>query len=98
MDSMQSEDMPVLHQPDYGRFEIQLDSELAVLNYILDGKTMIFTHTGVPPAWEGRGIGSRLARTGLEYARQHGYWVVPQCSFIEAYIRRHREFQALLAD
>lgn len=98
MDSFQSEQLAVLHQPEYGRFEIQLDSDTAVLNYILDGQTMIFTHTSVPPAWEGQGIGSRLALTGLEYARQNGYWVVPQCSFIEAYIRRHREFQALLAD
>ncbi|RMF40140.1 MAG: N-acetyltransferase, partial [Anaerolineae bacterium] len=55
-----------------------------------------FTHTGVPEAIGGRGIGSKLARAGLKYARQQGYRVRPLCWFVAGYIQRHPEYQDLL--
>ena len=56
----------------------------------------MFTHTGVPTALEGRGIGSALAKAGLEYAQAEGLAVVPLCSFIRAYIDRKPEYQPLV--
>jgi predicted GNAT family acetyltransferase len=53
---------------------------------------MLFLHMGVPPALEGRGIGSALVRAGLSYAREQGYHIVPLCSFVAAYLRRHPEY------
>ncbi len=57
---------------------------------------IVFTHTGVPPALEGRGIGSALAKTGLEYARANNLEVVPLCSFVRGYIERKPEYQDLV--
>lgn len=54
----------------------------------------IFTHTVVDSAYEGRGLGSRLARFVLEDAVAKGKRIVPVCSFIAAYLRRHHEFDA----
>lgn len=88
--------LEVHHNAQVERFEIRLDEHLAVLEYQLDGEDLYFTHTGVPPALEGQGVGSRLARAGLEYAKEKAYRVIPLCSFIDAYIRRHPEYQALL--
>jgi predicted GNAT family acetyltransferase len=84
------------HNPQAGRFELEKDGHLAVLDYQLAEGKIIFTHTGVPAAVEGQGIGSSLARAGLEYARAHGLKVVPLCSFVAAYIRRHPEYQDLV--
>lgn len=56
----------------------------------------MFTHTGVPPAYEGQGIASALVKEGLAYARKEGYKVVPLCSFVAAYIKRHPEYADLL--
>jgi uncharacterized protein len=88
--------LEVHHNSQAERFEIQLGEHLAVLEYHLDGSDLFFTHTGVPPVLEGQGIGSRLARAGLEYAQEKDYRVIPLCSFVEAYILRHPEFQALV--
>jgi len=88
--------LEVQHNSQAERFEIRLGEHLAVLEYHLDGNDLIFTHTGVPPALEGQGIGSRLARAGLEYAKEKAYRVVPLCSFIDAYIRRHPEYRYLV--
>ena len=51
------------------RFEVALGDEKAVLNYSLRGGALVITHTGVPPAWEGRGIADGVTGAALEYAR-----------------------------
>jgi predicted GNAT family acetyltransferase len=86
----------VTHNTQASRFEIEKDGHLAVLDYKLTGGKIIFSHTGVPPALEGQGIGSRLARAGLEYAHKNSLRIEPLCSFIAAYIRKHPEYEELV--
>ncbi len=86
----------VAHRPDIGRFEIVTDGGSAVLDYTISNGRMNFLHTEVPAALEGRGLGSQLARAGLEYAKCENLKVVPLCSFIRAYVDRHPEYAALV--
>lgn len=86
----------VTHNAESQRFEMKVDGHLAVLNYILKGEIIIFTHTGVPPAIGNRGLGSKLVETGLNYARENGLKVRSTCWFVSKYIRRHGEYQDLL--
>jgi predicted GNAT family acetyltransferase len=51
----------------------------------------------VPPAFEGRGVGSQLVRGALELVRARGERVVPVCGFVAAWMRRHPEFDPLRA-
>jgi uncharacterized protein len=90
------ESFEVTHNLSESRFQVEIESHLAVLEYRLDAATIIFTHTGVPSALEGRGLGSKLVRAGLDYARAQGLRVVPQCSFVAAYIQKKPEYQDLL--
>lgn len=92
---MSTPQVNVTHDPAANRFEAVVEGQTAELTYRLTGNEMVFTHTGVPRALEGRGIGSALAKAGLEYAREQGFTVVPLCSFIHAYIDRHPEYQPL---
>ena len=78
------------------RFELDADGGTAVSYYKLSPGVITFTHTEVPPALEGRGIGSRLARGALEAARAQGLKVVAKCPFVGAYIAKHPEFGDLL--
>jgi len=79
------------------RFEADLgDGSVAIAEYnLLHGK-IVFTHTEVPPAHEGQGIGSALIRFGLASARERGLKVIPICPFFAAYIKKHAEEQELL--
>ena len=88
----------VRHDERKRRFEVKEEGEVAILTYRLAERAIVFTHTIVPDALEGRGIGSRLVRAGLDFARTQGLKVVPQCSFVRGYIERHPETQDLLAD
>ena len=85
----------VVHNIDAHRFELILNGHTAVLDYVLTGNIITFTHTGVPPAIEGRGIGSKLVKAGLEYARLQGLKVKTTCWFVRKYLQRHPEYQDL---
>lgn len=88
---MNLDSLNVLHNESKNRFEFQINSHTAVLDYVLQGRTILFTHTGVPPALEGRGIGTKLVKTGLEYARANKLQVKSTCWFVNKYIDRHPE-------
>ena len=92
---MQANEFRVIHNTDQKRFEIHMEGQIAEINYRLLGNTITFTHTGVPHALEGRGIGSLLVKTGLEYARENKLKVQSLCWFVTRYIQRHVEYQEL---
>ena len=96
--TIDAEKLEVVHDPKLGQFKIEVGRSQAVLNYELEDNVMVFTHTGVPRPLEGQGIGAKLAKTGLDYAREHSHTVVPACEFMEVYIRRHREYQDLVTE
>ena len=60
------------------------------------GPRIVFPHTFVPPELEGHGIAATLARRALDDAKAAGARVVPVCWFIEGYIERHPEYDALV--
>lgn len=86
-------EVEVKHVPEQNRFEIKAQGETAVLDYEQNGATIVFTHTGVPPALEGQGLGSKLAKAGLDYARANGLKVQSLCWFVSGYLQRHPEYQ-----
>jgi len=93
---LKTENENIVHNQDDHRFELEMSGHLAVLDYMQKGDLIIFTHTGVPPAIGGRGIGSQLVKTGLDYARENEFKVRSLCWFVSKYIRLHKEYQDLL--
>jgi predicted GNAT family acetyltransferase len=78
------------------QFELFTEGKTTVLQYRIQPGRIVFLHTEVPKEFEGKGIGSKLVRVGLKFASEQGLRVVPQCAFVAAYIRRHREFAGLV--
>ncbi len=89
-------EIKVQHNPQVKRFETTVEGVSAFLTYTQEEKVLTLLHTEVPPALEGRGIGSRLAGSALDYARQQNLKVVAKCSFVAKYIERHQEYADLL--
>lgn len=86
----------IQHDTAARRFLTRIDGHEAELEYRLDGREMVITHTLVPDAVSGRGIAGRLTRTAFEYAREQGLAVRPQCPYAAGWVERHPEFQALV--
>lgn len=82
----------IVHRPERQRFECDLGpGALARCDYRRQGDRVLFTHTEVPPPFEGRGIAARLVAAALRWARDEGLQVVPLCSYVASHLRRHPE-------
>jgi predicted GNAT family acetyltransferase len=80
------------------RFELEVDGHTAFIEYILNKENIMFlTHTEVPRALEGKGVGGRIVLKALEYIKEHHYTLAPLCPFVAKYLRIHPEWQTLLA-
>lgn len=88
--------MTVRHEPEKNRFALDTDHGTAHLDYILTRGLLTLAHTEVPVGAEGEGVGTALAKAGLDYARSEGLKVLPTCPFVAAYVRRHPEQRDLI--
>jgi hypothetical protein len=85
----------VLNNASAHRFELHAGESMARLDYRVENQTMILVHTEVPPELAGGGVGAKLVKAALEYARDSSLTVAPRCSFAAAYIRRNPQYQGL---
>lgn len=79
-----------------GRYELSTPQGLAFAEYRPAGQAVMFTHTEVPEALEGQGVGSELVKAALDDVKAQGKKVIPMCPFVAAYIGRHREYLDLV--
>lgn len=91
-------DVTVTKNAELNRYEARIDGELAgFAEYKLTDELVVFTHTEVDPAFEGKGVGGALAKFGLDDVRDEGTRkVMPLCPFIKAWIGRHPDYIPLV--
>src|SRR3546814_3801287 len=86
-------DVTVSDNPAKSRYEALVDGEVAgFVEYRIDGDAIDMHHTEVSDAYEGKGVGSRLAKGALDAVRERGLSVIPTCPFIKRYIERHEDY------
>jgi predicted GNAT family acetyltransferase len=87
------QEFEVVNNAAAGRWEARAgDDVLGYAEYHESPGQVVFTHTVVEPEHEGKGIGSRLARTALDDAVERKLRITPVCPFIRSYLRRHEEY------
>jgi hypothetical protein len=80
------------------RYELYVGNDLAgYINYRDEPGTRVLVHTDIAPAFEGRGLGSVLVMGALDDIRERGLYLTPLCPFVARYVRRHPEYQELVA-
>jgi len=80
------------------RFEMASGNATAFIEYRRSGNQIVLTHTEVPEAMSGQGVGSKLVGGVLDAIRAEGVAVVPECEFVANFIQRHPGYQSLVAD
>ncbi len=93
-----ADDVVVTNNEDEHRYEARIGGALAgVVEYALTDGLITFIHTEVGDAYEGRGVGSALARTALDEVRAAGERQVRSlCPFVRTWIERHPAYRDLL--
>ena len=87
----------VVHNRAESRYEILVDGVRAgFTRYRRTPRAVVFEHTEIDDAYEGHGLGGRLARGALDDVRAEGGRVVAECPFIKGWIAKHEDYQDLL--
>ncbi len=76
-----------------GKLYIETEHGEAVLLYRLEGGVLSVYHTFTPPEERGRGLAERLALEAVELAKRKGLKIKPECSYMEAFLQKHKEFR-----
>ena len=89
-------DNEVLENTEASRFELAVGDEMAVAYYRYEDGGYILTHTEVPQALSGQGIGTRLAQGVFTMLRKRNARVIAKCPFMSAFANKHPEYNAML--
>ncbi|MEH0934603.1 GNAT family N-acetyltransferase [Micromonospora psammae] len=91
-------ELTVTDTPERERFEARDESGAlaGLVTYQLTGSIIAYTHTEVDSEFEGRGVGSTLARAVMDDARGKGRTVVPICPFIGEWLGKHPEYDDIV--
>ena len=87
--------LAIQHLPEQARFQALVDGYTCLIEYALHGNVMHIEHTKVPQAVGGRGIAAAMTHYALETARANGWMVHAVCSYTAAYLKRHKDYDAL---
>jgi uncharacterized protein len=98
--SSERDDAPldIAHDAAARRFVARVDGVEAYVEYERDDGVLEITHTIVPREIGGRGIAGQLVRAAVVHARDAGLKLRTPCSYADAWLAKHPEFDALRAD
>ena len=85
------------HNEAQSRYELLMGERVAGhADYRKQGDVFVFTHTEIDQAFEGQGLGSKIAAFALGDVQKRGAKADPRCPFIAKYIDKHPEYAALV--
>ncbi|UXD86746.1 GNAT family N-acetyltransferase [Thalassolituus hydrocarboniclasticus] len=76
----------VIHQAEQQRFVIEQDGHECVLDYVVEGKQIDFTHTYVPFRLRGKGLAEELVKEGLAWAKGQDYDIQASCWYVRKFL------------
>ena len=88
----------VTRDPDRRRYEAFAGGTALAgfVDYREAREPVVLIHTEVDPSFEGRGVGSALARAALDDMRDRGLQALVVCPFINSWLRRHPDYLDVL--
>ncbi|WP_418696525.1 GNAT family N-acetyltransferase [Bacteroides sp.] len=92
-----AEDYELIDNKEQRQYEFHVEEYTPRIEYIKSSNGEIYlTHTEVPSALSGRGIGSLLVEKTLKDIENQGLRLVPLCPFVAAYIHKHPEWKRVV--
>ena len=89
--------LPLVNNAEDHNFEMFVDGHRAFIDYQLRGEKMFLIHTEVPVELEGQGVAPALVEKVFKYVEEHQLKVVPNCAYIKVWLKRHPDWERLVA-
>jgi predicted GNAT family acetyltransferase len=90
-------DIPLIQNKEEEQFEMHINDSIALIAYQESGDNYMLIHTEVPEALEGKGVASILVLKTFNLIEAEGRKMIPMCAFVKSYLKRHPEWQRLVA-
>jgi predicted GNAT family acetyltransferase len=78
-------------------FELVVDGYRSFIDYKQKGDKLYLIHTEVAAELKGKGVAEALVEKALSYMETNGLKLVPLCVYIQQFLKRHPEWNRLLA-
>ncbi|WP_460218150.1 N-acetyltransferase [Psychroserpens sp. MEBiC05023] len=88
--------LDIEHDKDNARFILDINGELAKVEYKLNENTMYLVHSEVPYNLRGKGIGKVLVEKTFEKLTEEGYNAIAICSYIKAVAKRNNVWNSII--
>jgi predicted GNAT family acetyltransferase len=89
--------MEIIHDTSKQKFYVLVDGLEAHLEYARKDNDLNLNHTYVPNQLRGKGIAGKLVEAALIYVTENNLKIIPSCSYVAEYVRRHKKYEELLA-
>lgn len=86
-------DYQITHLQEKNRFEINIDEDIAYVEYTLHNGGLDIEHTFVPKSLEGQGLAGALVKKAYDYALENKLKPLATCSYAIAWLERHPEYK-----
>ena len=91
------DDYELIDNEENHQYEFHIGKYIPRIEYIKTKNGEIYlTHTEVPVALEGKGVGSQLAEKVLKDIEKQGLRLVPLCPFVAGYIQKHPDWRRIV--
>ena len=91
------DDYELIDNEERRQYEFHIGKYVPKIEYIKTKNGEIYlTHTEVPVALEGKGVGSQLAEKVLKDIEKQELRLVPLCPFIAGYIQKHPDWRRIV--
>ncbi|MCJ8277442.1 MAG: N-acetyltransferase [Bdellovibrionales bacterium] len=79
----------ISHNREEMKFVTEVEGKEAKLGYTLNGDTINFYTTFVPPEGRGLGLARKLVDAGMAFAKQENLMVEATCSYVVKYLEKN---------
>lgn len=80
------------------QYYLDVEGLRSFIEYEQRGDAIYLTHTEVPEEQEGKGIASAMVEKALQDIEKQGLKLVPYCSYVRVFLKRHPEWNRLLKE
>ena len=88
--------MNIIHDKENSRFTMDINGELAKIDYNLKDGKLYLVHSEVPYNLRGQGIGKVLVEKTFEKLTEEGFKAIAICSYIKAVARRSDKWKTII--
>lgn len=89
--------LPIIHDQKNSRFTLNINGELAKIEYQLRDGKMYLTHSEVPYNLRGQGIGKVLVEKTFEQLKTENLKAIAVCSYIKTIATRNDKWKSIIA-